>query len=92
MGIPAPANGDLNFEVSYYRYLPNVEDDDDEDYLMREHPLMILNFAKSLAFDAINDSLAATAASSAMSLFNTAAAKDTQAKIAGLRLRMSGGN
>lgn len=92
MGLPAPAEGDLNFEVSYYRYLPAVADDNDEDYLMREHGLMVLNYAKAVARDAIDDPLAPTNLAAAMALFRTAADKDTQSKIKGVRLRIGGGN
>lgn len=92
LGLPAgvPAQGDMNFEISYYRYLPELIEPEDMNAFTRHHFQMLVDMARHFAFKSINDPLKDAALSDAMITFKVAAAKDDHIKLAGVSLRMGG--
>ena len=89
------ASEDLNFEVKYYQYLPDLTADSDESSIANAYPWMVVTKAKEHAFRAINDFTMVEAmreefmsADGKGGLFREAVRQDSRVDIAGLDTRM----
>jgi hypothetical protein len=87
--IEAPAT-DLNFVVSYYAYLDDLVEDEDENHLTKNYPDLVENKIKAIAFQSINDPIAGQFEGAAMKLRDEAILEDQRRSRRGRVLRMGG--
>lgn len=90
LNIVEEADADLTFRVSYYRYLPELADDDDENFFTRNYEEMVEAVVKKIGFTAINDPIAASFEALYQKEFSTAHNHDQRRKYSGRTLRMGG--
>lgn len=77
------ATEDIVFQVRYYKFLPLLKADADENMLTRDYPEVIINRAKSIAFGLINDPEGITAEQRYELEFQKALRTDAHAAFAG---------
>lgn len=78
------------FNVNYYRFLPDLAEDEDENDLTVKYPAMCREKSKALAFADINDELAAAHEELFQVKFKEASAQDSYSAVAGTVFRMGG--
>lgn len=88
LGLLVPATEDLDFQVSYYRFLPKLDDDNDQNQLTRDYPQMIVNRAKSIAFQLVNDPMADAFEAKYQQELKSYSATDAYLAVAGRQIRM----
>lgn len=77
---------DLQIQLNYFAYPPKLEKDSDDNYLTREYPQMIVDYAKYLIFKQVNDEAAsAMAFKTAQDEFSRASKSDVYRNISGVR-------
>lgn len=82
--------GPASFEVAYFRYLPNLEADNDENYITREFEDMVQARVKAVAFSVINDPQAATEMGLYKIFKTEAIGFDTKQRTQGRTVQMGG--
>lgn len=80
----------LNFVVSYYAYLDDLVNDDDENHLTKNYPDLVENKIKAIAFQSINDPIAGQFEGAALKLRDEAILEDQRRSRRGRVLRMGG--
>lgn len=80
----------LLFNITYFRYLPDLAEDEDENGLTVNYPEMCKAKAKAIAFGDMNDDLAASFEQLFEAKFTAAAGQDAYSAIAGTVFRMGG--
>lgn len=88
LGMTSPALEDLTFRIDYYQFLPDLVQDTDTSPLAELYPEMVINKAKALALNSINDGAAAGAESIASIKFKEASFSEARAELQGRDLRM----
>ena len=82
------AGADTSIKVAYYAYLTALAGAGDTNTLTQDHPDMLLNKAKALAFAAVNDPAAGDFETLFEVQFRRASASDAYAQVTGTTLRM----
>lgn len=90
MGCLTNDLGVLNFSVSYYKWLPKLQNPGDENYLSLHEPLLVIAKAKSIALSSINDPLAMGFEQEYMTRLKPAMDDDELLRMANLRVRIGG--
>lgn len=88
LGLEVPAISNLTFRVKYYRYLPNLVNDTDTSPFIDAYPQMVLDKAKEIAFDSINDPYADRMAERFTTKFMEAAMQDARSDVTGRAMHM----
>lgn len=57
LNVFVTATSDLDFIVSYYRYLPELQEDTDSNFFLQDYPEMVKSKLKAVAFTEVNDPL-----------------------------------
>lgn len=86
----SPLTEAVTFDVNHYRYLPDLADNEDSNFLLRNHPEMCVAKAKAIALETINDPLAADFESIFALRFREASGSDSYGAITGRQFRMGG--
>lgn len=88
VGILEPMIEPVNLLVNMFAYLPPLVNDTDVSPLALAYPNMVLDKAKAIAFNGINDDEANKAEGQFESKYKTASYQDSYSEVAGRRLRM----
>lgn len=82
------AGEDLNFQVTYYRYLPPLLEGTDTNGIVRKYFEMVVDKSKSIAFSDINDPIAEQFDKAFEKKMEYASKQDAYSRLAGRRLQM----
>lgn len=88
INIIQAADRDLTFNVRYYAYIRDLLNDEDENWITQRFSQMLLNKAKAIAFELINDEQAGDCEQLFQAYYKMAEAQDNQRLTSGRNLRM----
>jgi hypothetical protein len=90
LNIFGTASTDIIFRVSYFRFLPKLQADDQDNFLTREYEEMVESKLKATAFMSLNDPVSAEFEGLYRSMAKNAQATDGLRRYQGRTLRMGG--
>lgn len=91
LNILALPQQELTYRVSYYRFLPRLETDAQDNFITREYEEMVEAKLKATAFASLNDPLAADFEGLYVGMAKLARGADELRRFQGRTLRMGGG-
>ena len=90
LNIMVAPDQELNYRISYFRYLPKLEQESQDNYFTREYEEMVEAKLKSVAFTSLTDPVAAEYETLYVRLAKKARAVDELRRYQGRTLRMGG--
>lgn len=88
IGIEEPLTSQFNFRVQYYGFLPDLVNDGDTHPAITQYPEMVIDLAKSIGFNTINDPEGATFRGNFEDKISAAIRADSYSEDRGRELRM----
>jgi hypothetical protein len=90
LNIAANADEAINFKVSHFRFVDDLVNDSDTNFLLKDYPDLVESKLKAIAFGSLNDPLMASFESLAAGQLSEAVLTDNRRQYRGRALRMGG--
>lgn len=90
LNIAGTADEDIHFKVSHFRFLDELTNDSDTNFLLKDYPDLVESKVKAIAFAALNDPIMASFEALSAAQMSEAVLTDNRRQNRGRVLRMGG--